>query len=210
MSLGRLVLTMAIVFFAHIASGAVVSFADLEAISPTHPAAFTYTTGVHNVHLLVSGGEQISAAEVLVILGDGGEVLGGSLTSPPAPVLTDLVLSAPGHIFSRIDPTGPTQFFGPLIAYRVSDVVTGTKPATGILARITIDMSLASPGVYPLTLSVPDDPATKTSLYFADFSDVPTILGAGAIIIVPEPGVAFLFLTAILVLCGFPMRLAKR
>lgn len=167
-------------------SAAMIEFADPEPIDVNHPAPFTYVSGIHAFNLVVTGGEQIAGADVGIIRGDGGAVVGGSDTSPPYPPIIDVVVVAPDYVFHAPDAFSELFQFD-LIVLRVVSAVAGLRTATGILASVLIDATATPPGAYPFRLQLPSDPLQRTTLYDEQLNEIPADLGEATITVVPEP-----------------------
>ena len=169
--------------------------------------AATITAGTHHVNqgqtltfeVLVAGGDAVQGLDFYLTIGND---LPNSIdpSGVPGPVVTGVDLIGSGLVFAAsnngqqaVFPT-PDQSVG--FAVTTNPSIAGTVPATGALARVTIDATGVAEGVYPLNLTVPD-----LFLPSAFIGAGSTTLVPGSIFVnVPEPATAALWCASTLLL----------
>jgi hypothetical protein len=148
------------------------------------------------IAILVTGDGQTSGMDLNVQIDDGGVAFNpGTENNPPRPKLTGLEVKVPGFVFSaNVTDPGPSNpqpgiLLDQFSSYSIT-TASGFNPATGGLARLTIDTTGVAPGSWPLIITgtVGDD-----SLLYDDSTDTtPNVLDTQFIngvlsIVVPEP-----------------------
>jgi hypothetical protein len=144
-------------------------------IAPATAQAANITAGMHTllpdmpgqqVQIFTTGGEAVSGIDFFVQIGDGGTIVGGVDTGP---TITDLDLVT-GTIFAANN-SGVFTDPAPLIWGATTTTTTGTVPANGLLATLTIDTTGLSTGQFELILNPPAtgptafaDPGVTTDL----------------------------------------------
>jgi hypothetical protein len=135
---------------ASLASAAAIN-AGMHTLAPNMPGQL--------VQIGVTGGEAVSGVDLFVQVGDGGTTVGGDDTGPKITNL-DLVtgtIFAANHTDVFTDPA-------PLIWGATTTTTTGTVPANGVLATLTIDTTGITTGQFDLILN----PAATGPTAFAD------------------------------------------
>jgi hypothetical protein len=134
-------------------------------------------TSGQQVPILVTGGEPVSGVDLFVQVGDGGAAVGGDDTGP---MITNLDLVT-GTIFAGNN-TGAFTDPTPLIWGATTTTTSGSIPANGLLATLTIDTTGILTGQFDLILN----PPTTGPTAFADPSVI-TMLVNGSLRIGTAP-----------------------
>jgi hypothetical protein len=150
----------------------------LASFATASTQAANITAGMHTLlpntpgqqlQILTTGGEGVSGIDFFVQIGDGGPTVGGDDTGP---TITNLDLVA-GTIFAANN-SGIFTDPAPLIWGATTTTTSGTVPADGLVATLTIDTTGLSTGQFDLILNPPATGPTA----FAD-SSVTTSLTNG-------------------------------
>lgn len=142
------------------------------------------------VMIQVTGGEQVAGEDFFAQIGDGGTFLGGSDSKPAftnVDVLSGTVFAASNN-GAYGDPNGSppgSNAAHPLIWVDGTTTVSGTVPANGLLAALTIDTTGLNSGIFPLLLSGVADSLGPfdTTLRNASGDAIPLSIGNGALVI---------------------------
>jgi hypothetical protein len=140
------------------------------------------------VMVYVSGGESVAGFTFDVSIGDGGVAVGGSDVGPR---ITNIDLKGAGMVFAGGDQSTPNiPGSDAMYANTTVTALSGTVPATGLLATLTIDTTgFNTPGQSWALAMDYNAPTPDTNFTLAGGSSVlyPTISN-GELRIVPEPG----------------------
>jgi hypothetical protein len=148
------------------------------------------------VTIHVTGGEQIAGEDFYAQIGDGGAYLGGSNAKPAFTNVDVLVgtMFAASNNGSYGDPNGTppgNNAAHPLIWVDGTSTVSGSVPASGLLATLTIDTTGLNSGTFPLRLTVASELGPfATTLWSASGPDpIPLSVSDGSLIVaVPIAG----------------------
>jgi len=196
------------------ALGGTIGFADpnpLTGPAGDHPAPFQFRagSGTWRIDVVVTGGDLIRSADITAGLGDGGPILGGTDTSPPLPVLSNLRLlsndpfatppsDGVSRVFLSTDGESPVLTFGTLVQYR-NATGTALRTATGILGSFDLNFAAATAAGAQTRVSLLSFPDTTDVLNDAN-QDLQYTLGTQSLSIlvpIPEPATALLLIGAL-------------
>ena len=138
------------------------------------------------VEIHVSGGDAVQGLNLYVVVANGGpelELIEGGLpagTGIPGPAITYVdtitdTIFASNNLGLDIVPDGDIEI--PQVATVYTITASGTVPADGLLARVTLDTTSFLEGTYALSLTVLDYPS--------DFAGIPIDITDGLIVIDP-------------------------
>jgi hypothetical protein len=102
------------------------------------------------VQIFATGGDPVAGIDLFVQIGDGGATVGGNDTGP---TITQLDLTT-GTIFAA-NHTGVFTDPAPLLWGATTTTTSGTVPAGGLLATLTIDTTGITTGQFDLILNPP-------------------------------------------------------
>jgi hypothetical protein len=177
----RLWLSGAVLFFCvvGVASATPVIIVGNHQLQPNTPD--------QTIEIQVSGGDAIEGLNLYAQVADGGPAEGGSDLGPSitADILTGTIFAGNN---SGSDSTGSS----PQVAARNTLTDSGTVPASGLLATLTLDTTGFFAGSWGLFLENTVNGATDFAGVAADITD-------GNITIVPEPASALLLTISIFV-----------
>jgi len=141
------------------------------------------------ISIQVTGGESIAGEDFYTQIGDGGSFLGGTDTKPAftnVDVLGGTIFS-PSNNGAYGDPNGTppgSNAAHPLVWVDGTTTLSGSLPANGLLATLTLDTTGLNSGTFPLRLSV--DGALgpfDTTLWNAVGEAVPLSVTEGTLIV---------------------------
>jgi PEP-CTERM motif len=148
------------------------------------------------VTIHVTGGEQIAGEDFYAQIGDGGTYLGGSDVKPAFTNVDILggTMFAASNNGSYGDPNGTppgSNAAHPLIWVDGTTTVSGSVPASGLLATLTIDTTGLNGGTFPLRLTVANElgPFATTLWSASGPNPIPLSVSDGSLIVaVPIDG----------------------
>jgi len=199
----------------HLAVAAAISLA------PTIANAALVAVGTHNllanspnqkITIQVTGGEQIAGEDLFAQIGDGGPINGGTNTKPiftNVDIITSTIFVG-NNSGAQGDPNGipPGSNAGhPLIWLDSTVTNTGTVPANGLLATLTIDTTGVNSGTFSLLLTGVANTlgSFNTTLRASSGDPIPLTVTNGRITVVtPEPA------SGMLGVAGMTLLLSRR
>jgi hypothetical protein len=146
------------------------------------------------ITIQVTGGEQIAGEDFFAQLGDGGTSIGGSNTKPAftnVDILAGTVFASnnSGAFGDRNGSPPGSNAAHPLIWVDGTITASGTVPASGVLAQLTIDTTGLSSGTFPLLLTgiAPSLGQFETTLRNAAGAAIPLTVINGSVTLSPYP-----------------------
>jgi len=158
------------------------------------------------VNIYISGGEALGGANVFVQVKDGGSDVGGSATTANSPLITAVLMNAPGNVFT-VNESGAQIASGGLAAIDGATSASGTVVGTGILAQLTLDLSGWTNRTIPVVISLANPVAGFATNGLTSTGDPVATAPSGTLtlVAVPEPATACL-----LALGAIPMLRRRR